>query len=49
MGIFNNQKETSYKEDLDKKNFNKKSALSSTIKYKNENMKEENDSIIKLP
>ena len=48
MRIFNNQKETSYKEDLDKENFNKKSQHSSTIEYNKDNLKEVNDSIIKL-
>jgi len=48
MRIFNNQKETSYKENLDKENFNKKSQHSSTIEYNKDNLKEVNDSIIKL-
>ena len=48
LRIFHNKKDTSYKEDLDKENFNKKSDHSSTIEYKNENLKEVNDSIIKL-
>ena len=48
MSLFNNQKDTSYKENLEQENLNKKTENFSTIEYKNENLKEVNESIIKL-